>query len=398
MIAICDYSIYCIPAGWRTWVYLQVIDESGNHGIAEATESNGFPTGMVSAISDSMHHLIGEKLDSPKEVRELLTKRHRQSLGGLGSKAISAIENACWDLWSRLENTPIPKLIMGEHQSHASVFVYWSHCGTSRIRAWNHVQKPPITTRNDLQAFSREIAAADVRAFKTNLFRFSAIDAQVLMPGFGKPNNSTSLIGKEYISELKKNVQALRHSLSGETETILDLNYNVDLKDFSFFEDALSNLETRWIEIDFDERQPLAKFKSQKSIKICSGENLIGLENYKSIINSDYVDIISIDLLWNGISESISIAEEVLKSGKQFTIHNYYSHLSTFMSLTFLSMFKQFELLEFDFDDVGLRDSIFSFSSPYLPNRGALQPIVHGLGWNYPELDANKIKEFQLKK
>jgi galactonate dehydratase len=94
------------------------------------------------------------------------------------------------------------------------------------------------------------------------------------------------------------------------------------------------------------------------TVSICTGENLLGLEAYEPFLRSKEINIISIDLLWNGLSESVLIAKRALALGKKVTIHNYYSHFATSMALTFTEILPETELLEFDNDDVPWRENV----------------------------------------
>jgi len=398
MISISHFSIYRIPAGWRDWNYLQLESKNGATGLSEVTESNGFTTGLIHCIHDALSHVINVQFESPLELRDFLRKRLRQSLGGVGTKAISAIENAAWDLWSLENSIPISTLLNRPSHNRSDLMVYWSHCGTTRVRSGNLVGKPSITNQEELETFSQEIQNSGVRAFKTNLIDLRFSPAQVLMPGFGKHTKDTALVNREFVPVLERSMKALRKYVGDEIESIVDFNFNLNLEDYYYFEEMLSRYSTRWIEIDFDSSATLKSFKSKGYTKVCSGENLLGVESYLPIIDSDFVNVISIDLLWNGLLDSIAIAELALKSGKSFTLHNYYSHLSTFMCLRFLDMFNTFELLEFDYDDVSMRDEIFKFSTPYLPIQGRLPVLNSQIGWGLPELNRPTVSNLQVRK
>jgi L-alanine-DL-glutamate epimerase-like enolase superfamily enzyme len=159
------------------------------------------------------------------------------------------------------------------------------------------------------------------------------------------------------------------------------MNFNVDLDKFSSIQNAISDLNVRWIEIDFDNFFLYEKILKVKKYPLCTGENLLGLNSFEKIIFDGRIDIISIDILWNGLTESLKIADLAISLGKKIAVHNYYGSLATSMALVFLSLIpvNSVELVEFDFDDVTWRDSIVSNPPKFLD--GAFE-YVTGIGWN----------------
>ena len=109
--------------------------------------------------------------------------------------------------------------------------------------------------------------------------------------------------------------------------------------------------------------------------------NILGLWNYLQLVNDSRIDIVSIDLIWNGLSESLKIASAAISKGKRIAVHNYYGGLATSMVCVFLEMLpdEALELVEFDFDDVPWRDSIVS--NPITVKNGSVRH-VNELGWN----------------
>ena len=110
------------------------------------------------------------------------------------------------------------------------------------------------------------------------------------------------------------------------------------------------------------------------------------------ILNDPRIQIVSIDLLWNGLSESVKIAHRAIAHGKKVAIHNYYGGLATSMALNFLSLLppEHLELVEFDFDDVPWRDNIIA--NPAKFENGFLS-LDLGLGWS-SDLNLQAAQDF----
>ena len=226
----------------------------------------------------------------------------------------------------------------------------------------------------------KEISKLKFSAFKTNLVQITPSPA-VLMPGF---NKNFDLITKSIPKNYSENFRSILDSIinkSNEFEVIIDFNYNLDYSNFISIQNSLHGLKIKWLEIDFDEIELYEQVLRNKQFPICTGENILGVYNYENILNDDRIDIISIDLLWNGLQESLIIAEKAIAHNKKIAVHNYCGSLATSMALVFLSMLPtdSIELLEFDYDDVSWRDTIVS--NPTKFSNGSLEYIA-GQGWN----------------
>jgi len=381
-ILIDSYISFKVPAGWRKWLILSITSKDGLVGFAEFTDSNGSETTLLTAIEEIGQLLIGKRIISIEEVVVYLRRKYRQSLSGIMFKAISAFENALWDLQSKNSgNSIIHLLSRNQLDSQFQKFkCYWSHCPTTRIRSIEHIGADPILTYNDLKLLGKEILGNGFTAFKTNLVQIKPIP-KVLMPGFNKNFDfDVETIPESYPEELKNILKAIVDN-SEKLEVIIDMNFNVDLDKFISIQDKISDFNIRWIEIDFDDFFLYEKILKVKKYPLCTGENLLGLNSFEKIIYDKRVDIISIDVLWNGLTESLKIADLAISLGKKIAVHNYYGSLATSMALVFLSMvpYDSIELMEYDFDDVHWRDSIVS--NPPKPLDGAFK-YVTGKGWN----------------
>jgi len=297
-------------------------------------------------------------------------------------KAISAFENALWDLKSKSDGKLISSYFPSTNLTpkKQSFNCYWSHCPTTRIRASEHIGLNPIQNYDDLVELGKEISKLKFLAFKTNLVQIVPSPA-VLMPGF---NKNFDLITKNIPNNYPESFRNILESVIKESnnfEIIIDFNFNLDYSNFISIQDSLLGLKIKWLEIDFDDIELYEQILGQKQFPVCTGENILGVYNYNNILNDDRIDIISIDLLWNGLQESLKIAKKAIARNKKIAVHNYCGSLATSMALVFLSMIPNdsIELLEYDYDDVSWRDTIVS--NPAKFSNGSLE-YIPGLGWN----------------
>ena len=203
----------------------------------------------------------------------------------------------------------------------------------------------------------------------------------VLMPGFNKNFDLVPTLIPDNFPKSFRNFLESIFKESNNFEVIIDFNFNLDYNNFRSIQDSLHGLKIRWLEIDFDDVELYEQILKHKQFPVCTGENILGVFNYNNILNDDRIDVISIDLLWNGLQESLKIAEKAIANNKKIAVHNYCGSLATSMALVFLSMLPtdSIELLEYDYDDVSWRDTVVS--NPAKFSNGSLE-YTRGLGWN----------------
>ncbi len=86
------------------------------------------------------------------------------------------------------------------------------------------------------------------------------------------------------------------------------------------------------------------------------------------------MDICMIDIPWNGFTEGLKIAALANMYEMPVAPHNYYSHLSTFMSAHFAASVPNLKIMEIDVDSAPWRDDIVTHVPEirdgylYLPN------------------------------
>jgi L-alanine-DL-glutamate epimerase-like enolase superfamily enzyme len=370
-----------VDAGWRDWLILEIKLSSGLTGYSEFTDSNGSVPTLLEAIKEISKDVIEIKNLDVDIIIDSLRRKYRQSLPGILWKAISAYENALWDLKSKLEERTISDIFLFKSiEKEITLPAYWSHCPTTRMRAGKFLRNSGINCKEELKSLGEEIEMLGFKAFKTNLISFTP-GPRILMPGFNKEFTlQKEALPPRYPVELKTLIEKITSS-NKDLEIILDLNYNLNPQEFDEIQNAMNNLKIKWFEIDFDDIDNYEQILNNSSFPICTGENILGNFHYDKIISDERISVISIDVLWNGISESIKIANQAIKNNKKIAVHNYYGGIATSIAMVFLSMIprEHIELVEFDYDDVYWRDQIVD--NPVIFEEGSLKTDI-GYGWN----------------
>src|ERR1700759_3246466 len=125
------FESFRCDAGWRTFSFLKLVADNGIVGWSEYNGSFGSP-GLSSAIEALMPSVIGMDPMDIELVNAVLATRSVQSRGGIARQAVGAIENALLDIKGKALGVPVYQLFGGKLRDR--IPVYWSHCGSYRLR------------------------------------------------------------------------------------------------------------------------------------------------------------------------------------------------------------------------------------------------------------------------
>ena len=358
MLKIKDVQIFHVDAGWRPWSFIKITTNNDLVGWSECTDSHGSPLGIQGVIQDLKSLLIDQ---NPYDINQLLWRMHsrtRQSPGSIIHKAIGGIENALWDIKAKALNVPVYDLFGGKVRNE--IPLYWSHCATTRVRAADITQTPKIENLEDLKTFGNEVKKSGFGAVKSNLVFFDA-DPYVYMPGFFKSDGGPVLNPDSgTLNSIDIWVKNLRESLGDEIDIAIDLNFNFKTEGYIKIGKILEKYNLMWLEIDTFDPKALRHIRNSINIPVTSCENLYGLRQFKNFFENHSMDTASIDVIWNGFSESKKIADVADSYEINICPHNYNGHLSTFISMQLCAITPNLRLAEIDVDDVPWRDDLFT--------------------------------------
>jgi L-alanine-DL-glutamate epimerase-like enolase superfamily enzyme len=346
-------TLFC-DAGWRPWIFLKATTDDGAVGWSEITDSHGSPHGLVGAIEDLASHVVGREPRAVERIVWDLFRATRQSPGSIIQKAIGGIENALLDLKAKALGVPVYELFGGPTRD--DVELYWSHCGTTRARAWDVTGTKKLATYDDVTALGREVVARGFRAFKTNIV-VPGDEPMVLMPGFhgdGLDRNPSL----EVEGALVRLLEAFREGTQGKAEPIVDLNFNLTAEGVLRIARTLEDHGLMWLEVDAFDPVALAAIRHGSSIPICSGENLYTNRGFRPFLEEGAMDVASVDVIWNGFHQAKKIADLSETFEVNCAPHNHYSHLATFISAQWCAAISNVRILEVDVDDVPWREEL----------------------------------------
>jgi galactonate dehydratase len=373
---IAGLDIMRADAGWRIFSFLKVMTADGIVGWSEFNESFG-SEGLADIIRALGPLIIGQ---DPLRSEAIVARLHvftRQSRGGLNHQAIAAIENALLDIRGKALGVPVYALFGGPIRER--IPVYWSHCGSYRVRHAEMIGVKPLITYDDLAQHTQDVRDRGFRALKTNVLPYENGRLVSFSPSFGRtPGHPELNWDNRLVRGLQEQLGAIRAAVGPDMGLMLDINFHFKTEGFRRMAQAVAPFDLTWLEVDTHDPASLAEIRRTASCPIASGETLCERRDFKAYFEQYTMDTAIIDVVWNGLGESLKIAAMADVYEVNVAPHNFYGHLSSVMSAHFCAIVPNFRIMETDVDSVPWRDE-FVTVVPVVENGEMLLPT--GPGW-----------------
>lgn len=341
--------------GWRTLSFLKVTTDEGIVGWCEFNETVWNP-GLTQVIRRLASTVLGE---DPMQIGRLTMVLHattRMVPGGLMQQAIAAIENACLDIKGKALGVPVYALFSGPYRQR--IPLYWSHCGTFRVREprlfETTIGTPALRTLDDFKKLGQEALRRGWKAVKTNPIVFAKEGPYWPNPGFSRAgidlaNNCDGRV----VAAVADQMAALREGLGPTPELMLDLNFSMKPEGFIQCSRAVESSRLTWLEMDLHEPGALAQVRRRGgSTPLASLEAVYGRRGYRPFLEQQSVDFAIVDVIWNGFAEALRIAEMAESFEVNVAPHNFYGHLASMISGHFCAAVPNVKIMEYEADDV----------------------------------------------
>jgi galactonate dehydratase len=365
---------YIVDGGWRPWTFVKVETDDGVTGWGECSDTRA-PHAVAGAVRDLETMLIGQDPRAHEARFYDMSRMLRSSPGGLAARAIAGIECALLDIKARALGISVTELLGGPTRER--IRLYWSHCGTTRVRHHEIVGKPPIRGWADVTALAKEVVARGFTALKTNVVLpgkggtwFSGFDGSMGPNDEWAPN--------WVVTHLEQLIGTIRNAVGPEFDINLDLNFHFKPEACMRIARALEPFKLHWLEIDNPDPDAVRQIKDSTSTTICTGETLVHMKEYLPFFERHAADVFMVDVPWNGIVQSKKVGDVAATFQHNVAPHNYYSHLSTFMSASLCAVLSNVRIMEIDIDDVPWKDELVTVK----PDIAAgYMTIPKGQGW-----------------
>jgi L-alanine-DL-glutamate epimerase-like enolase superfamily enzyme len=374
-------DLHC-DAGWRNFSFLKITTADGIEGWSEYTEADGSRglTGVIHALAED---LIGADPMQIQRISSALAARTTQAVGGVNGRAIAAIENALLDVKGKALGVPVYNLLGGAVRTRLPV--YWSHCGTYRVRNAEALGVPQLKTYDDVARHAEEVRKQGFRALKTNILMLEDGPPTLHFPGFGRgPGGPELNVDRRVLAGITRTLQAFRDGGGPDMGLHLDLNYNFKTDGYIRVAKAVEKFDLVWLEIDTWDPQSLALIRRMAPCPIASLESVMHRRGFRPFLDAYAVDFGIVDVIWNGFLESLKIAAMADAYEVNVAPHNYYGHLSSAIGAHFSAAVPNFKVMEIDIDSVPWRDELVH-NPPVIEDGAYLVPSGPGWGVNVNE-------------
>jgi galactonate dehydratase len=362
-------------AGWRNYHFVKLTTDEGAVGWSEFDEGFGSP-GVATAIQRLSSRVVGQDANQHERIYAELYCATRPAAGGVVAQAMGAVENALLDAKAKLLGVPVYQMLGGKVRDR--IRVYWSHCATWRI---NHptFYQPAITSLEGVKAIGREVREKGFTALKTNIFTYENGKPQGYRPGFGVPFSPELNIDRKVLRDLRMHLEAVREGAGPDVDILLDLNFNAKTEGYLKILRAIADLDMFWIEIDSYNPQALGYIRRQSPHPISSCETLLGLREFLPYFRAQAMDVAIVDAPWNGVWQSMKIANAAEACEVNVAPHNFYGHLCTMMNAHFAAAVPNLRIMEIDIDRLPWDHELFTHL-PDIENGHLLMPDRPGWG------------------
>jgi L-alanine-DL-glutamate epimerase-like enolase superfamily enzyme len=343
-------------AGWRNYHFVKLTTDDGIVGWSEFDEGFGSP-GVTQVVEAMTGKIIGQPVDDHEPLHALMYATTRPAAGGVVAEGLGAIENALLDAKAKALGVPCYQLLGGRMRER--VRVYWSHCGTWRI---NHptYYPPAITDLDGVKAMGAEVREKGFTALKTNIFIHEDGDAHGWRPGFGAPFEPELNVDRKVLRNLRSHLEAFRDGAGPEVDILLDLNFNAKTEGYLKILREIADLDMFWIEIDSYNADALAYIRQHSPHPISSCETILGLRDFLPYFKAQSMDVAIIDAVWNGVWQSMKIANAAEAFEVNVAPHNFYGHLCSFMNVHFAAAVPNLRIMEIDIDRLAWDEELFT--------------------------------------
>jgi galactonate dehydratase len=357
---ITDLKTYTMQANWRNYIFLELgTSERGIVGYGEATLANN-QFGVLGAIRDLQKYVIGR---DPFDIEKIWRDMHRGPFwrgGAIFTTAISAFDQALWDIVGKMSKLPLYKIIGGKYRNSVRLYANGWFSGNG--------------TPGQFANASRRMVRQGFTALKFDPFGTSDMTIESAVE-----ENACNIV-KEVRSEVGDKVDIIIEAHGRFTPRVATrLGKRLERFDVMWFEEPVPP----------EDLEGLARVADKLDIPIATGERLFTRFDYWKLLSSNIaVDIIQPDVCHvGGISELKKIA--AMAETKEILVapHNSNGPISTAASTHLLTSIPNGLILEY-WVDVPWRSKLVMGGEEV--SRGFITPSDRaGLGI---QLDYSEIK------
>jgi galactonate dehydratase len=300
--------------------HIQIHTDTGIIGLGE---SYYFAKSIVAFVDEFVGPaLIGENPLEIEKIARKLTTYIGAINSGIETRARSAVDIALWDIKGKVENKPIYGLLGG---SLRSLPIYNTCAGRGYMRKSDQASTAwGITTDNneyeDLQAFLTDAGALAKELVKEGIGGMKIWPLDI----YAEKSNGKDISSEDLHQGLAP-LRKVREAVGDQIDLMLELHSLWSPSAAKKIFEATKEFNLTWIEdpIYADSLDEFATLRGNGYAPIAHGETLASVSRVKTLVEKDYIDVLTLDLGWcGGITTGIKFAELAKHYGKSIAPHD----------------------------------------------------------------------------
>jgi len=373
-VEITHIEIHRVDASARGhWIFVQIHTDAGISGVGEASQSGN--DGLVMAVLDQLGmKLVGA---DPTQVEVLWERMARGGgvfsgdAGRIGATALSAVDQALWDLAGKALEVPAWQLMGGKRRDRVRVYANLNRGTRDR------------SPQGFADAASRavDVGFSAVKSTPFDEVHWRRMDKEGI--------TRDTAIG---IERLEKT----REAIGDNVELLVDCHQRFDLALAFKVADQVRPLNLYWFEepVPCGQVDALRQLRLHSGHNVAGGESLVGREGFWDYITKEAVDVLMPDVKHaGGITECRRIASLAEVVQMPIAPHSPAGPVSTMAGVHLAATTANFTVLEYAFGEVDWRSELVRPAEEIA--EGYIQvPDRPGLGI---ELDAAVLMAHQFK-
>jgi len=343
-------DIDMVPVNHRgSWSFVQVNTDEGIGGLGELNPS-GLNRGCCAILQEMADALKGK---DPRNIEQLVHALNPSSLNYAGVLALSAIDQALWDILGKSLNVPVHTILGGRCREEIHVYANINRATTDRSP----------------EGFARNAAAAVEDGF----------DAIKLAPFDGMQRGIDS--AEDAQSGLAC-MGAVRDAIGPDTGLLVDCHSHFTVRGALEVADALRELDLVWFEepVLFDDVAGYQEVKEHCGMTVSGAESRQLRGGFRDVLAQNMMDVIMPDVtVVGGISELKKVADMAHAYGIPTAPHGPFGPVTIAAGVQTMLAHPGFMILEYAWGEVPWRHDLITPPETIIKSR-VVPSELPGLG------------------
>jgi galactonate dehydratase len=275
-------TMVCDTGQGRTWLFVLLDTDAGLTGVGEGSQ-NDQDAAVVANVRQLAPRYVGHDALEVIESRGRLVSSDRS--GRAISVAVSAVEQALWDVAGKLLGVPVYQLLGGRCRERLPCY--------ATMAAGVDDRSP--------EGLAREAARCVAAGYS----------GVKVVPFAGQVAGGAGGSGRDALADGVARVAAVRQAIGPRAELMIECGFALDLPAARRAAALLEPYDPAWLEapLYWDDAAELARLRAAVPVRLASGETLHGRKAFRALIEQHAVDVLQPDVKWTGgILEAKKIA------------------------------------------------------------------------------------------